>query len=135
MHVTDQEMGYDVILGYDLLSKLGFIINFKDLVMTWDNVSLPMKPLDAEPPEMYVIPDNPLIQDASKRVKEILDAKYVPANLPEVCQAQAHLNPDQQKDLEKLLTKYKDLFNGTLGQWNEPAYEVELQPDAQPYHA
>ena len=34
-----------------------------------------------------------------------------------------------------LLSKYEDLFDGTLGQWTEAPYDVKLRKEATPYHA
>ena len=103
--------------------------------MTWDDVSLPMKSRDAEAPELYEVPDTPPIEDAYHCVKKILDAKYVPADLNELCKNQEHLSLEEQKQLQTLLTKYEDLFDGTLGHWNGEDYDIELKPDVQPYHA
>ena len=33
------------------------------------------------------------------------------------------------------MAKYEDLFDGTLGKWQGTPYNVELKPDASPYHA
>ena len=33
------------------------------------------------------------------------------------------------------LHKYEDLFDGTLGTWNDDTYDIELRKDATPYHA
>ena len=46
-----------------------------------------------------------------------------------------HLEEDQQELLHQLLKKYETLFDGTLGIWKEGSYEIELRPDAKPYHA
>ena len=37
--------------------------------------------------------------------------------------------------MEKLLKRYKDLFDGTLGKWKNSAYEIELKEGATPYHS
>ncbi len=34
---------YNTILGRDLLERLGFVINFNDHMMTWDEAAIPMK--------------------------------------------------------------------------------------------
>jgi hypothetical protein len=34
-----------------------------------------------------------------------------------------------------LLTKFEDLFDGTLGKWNEEPVKLELKEGATPYHA
>ena len=35
----------------------------------------------------------------------------------------------------KLLEEYTEFFDGSLGQWKDTYYDIELQPGAQPYHA
>ena len=45
------------------------------------------------------------------------------------------LKLEERQKLEVLLTKYKDLFDGTLGHWKEENYDIELKPDVEPYHA
>ena len=35
-------MPYDVIIGADLMEQLGMIINFRDKVLEWDGIALPM---------------------------------------------------------------------------------------------
>ena len=60
-------------------------------------------------------------------MRTFLDAKYKAADLNEVV-----LNCEQ---LMEFLTKYETLFDGTLGHWTEEEYDIELQQDAEPYHA
>ncbi len=53
---------------------------------------------------------------ATKRVIEILDAKYGKANLPEIVKDNcSHLEPSQWEKLLSLLLDYELLFDGTLG--------------------
>jgi hypothetical protein len=37
--------------------------------------------------------------------------------------------------LLSLLHKYQHLFNGSLGIWNGKPYNIELKPEAKPYHS
>jgi hypothetical protein len=37
--------------------------------------------------------------------------------------------------LLSLLYKYQHLFDGSLGTWNANPYNIELKPDAKPYHS
>ncbi len=72
---------------------------------------------------------------ATKRVIEILDAKYDKANLPEIVKDNCScLEPSQQKKLLSLLLDYESLFDGTLGDWNRPPFSVEMKEGAKPYH-
>ena len=75
-----------------------------------------------------------VITEATERIKTILDAKYEKADLREVAEEATHLNKEEQNKLHQLLTKYEDLFDGSLGKWKMDAYDVELRPDATPYH-
>ena len=65
----------------------------------------------------------------------ILDAKYEAVNLQEIASNCSHLNKDEQHSLYKLLNKYNSLFDGSLGTWTGDPYNIELKPDATPYHA
>jgi hypothetical protein len=82
-----------------------------------------------------MISDSPCLQEATKRIKQILDAKYEPANLDEVAESCSHLTQDERIKLKTLLQKYQSLFNGSLGTWVGKPYNIELRSDAIPYHA
>jgi hypothetical protein len=45
------------------------------------------------------------------------------------------LTDDEQMQLLSLLHKYQHLFNGSLGTWNGKPYDIELKPNAKPYHS
>ena len=53
----------------------------------------------------------------AKRIQQIIDAKYCPADLTKIVEECTHLSKDEQKQLLKLLHKYEHLFDGTLGTW------------------
>ena len=72
---------------------------------------------------------------AANRVKQILDAKYEKANLPKVAKDNCgHLSMQQRNDLLRLLIQYEELFDGTLGDWQDKLVSFELKPYAKPYH-
>ena len=48
---------------------------------------------------------------------KILYSNYHKANLTEKVAGAIHLNKKQKLHLLTLLTKYEDLFDGTLGEW------------------
>jgi len=48
-------------------------------------------------------------------------------NLIEIVAGANHLNKKQKLNLLALLTKYEDLFDGTLGEWKTPPVEFELK--------
>jgi len=64
-----------------------------------------------------------------------LDANYGAADLDKAVEENTHLSHNQKHKLHHFLTKFNDLFDGTLGKWNMGAYDIELRTDATPYHA
>ena len=135
VHVTDHLGGYDMVLGRDLLHELGIKLSFDTKSVEWQNVSIPMKVPDCRVEQHMHIQDSRSIQDATNRIKQIIEAKYEPANLPNVVSECVHLQPTEKQLLLQLLQKYKSLFDGTLGHWKGETYDIQLKPDVQPYHA
>ena len=135
LHMSSSLGAYDMIIGRDILSDLGIKFDFSDMTMEWDGSSIPMKDSDASMMESYFVADPDSLDDATERLKHILDAKYEKADLKEVASQAIHLDDDEQQKLHSLLSEFEDLFDGTLGKWEMDEYEIELRPDAQPYHA
>jgi hypothetical protein len=135
---------YDMIIGRDLMSQLGIILDFDGQTMTWDESTIKMKEyedlLDINSPinkfywheEIY---ESQALNDASSRLKKILDVKYEPADLDKIACNCDYLTNDEQTQLLSLLHKHQHLFNGSLGTWNAKPYNIELKPDAKPYHS
>lgn len=134
VHLAPMLQQYDMIIGRDLLAELGIKLDFKEHTISWDDIEIPMKP-DAATYGNFYIADSPAMDDATERIKHILDAKYEPANLDDIVNSCHHLKTEQRKKLRKLLEKYKILFDGTLGKWKGSPYNIELKADATPYHA
>jgi hypothetical protein len=118
---------YDIILGVKTMKKYGIILDFKDKMITLDEVKLPMQNINLLQGSstlhalrfIHSLAMEPQsTQDATKRVKWILDAKYQKADLQSIVRDNCkHLSANQQKKLLQLLTKYELLFDGTLGDW------------------
>jgi hypothetical protein len=123
-----------MILGRDVLTGLGIKIDFGNNVLEWDSIVIPMKDADENIEEAFAIHDPKSVQ-ASDRLKSILDAKYEKADLEEVSKEAVHLKESQQQQLHALLKEFPKLFDGSLGKWRMGAYDIELRPDATPYHA
>jgi hypothetical protein len=70
----------------------------------------------------------------SDRLKSILDAKYEKADLEEVSKEAVHLKESQQQQLHALLKEFPKVFDGSVGKLHMGAYDIELCPDATPYH-
>ena len=65
----------------------------------------------------------------------ILDAKYEETSAAEVAAKQTHLTDSQKADLEKLLSKYSKLFDGSLGKYPHKEFHIEVEEKAQPVHS
>ena len=74
-------------------------------------------------------------QEATHRAVRILDSKYEKADLPAIIRDRcSHLTLYQRCQLQKLLTTYEVLFDGTLGDWQTNPVSIKLKPGATPYH-
>jgi hypothetical protein len=118
---------YYLILCVKTMKKYGIILDFKDKLITIDEVKLPMQNINylqgsstlrALRLNHSLAMEPQSTQDATKRVTWILDAKYQKADLQSVVRNNCkHLCANQQKKLLQLLKKYESLFDGTLGDW------------------
>ena len=135
MHVTNNNMHYDMIIGRDLLSEIGIILDFDMLSISWQGNSIPMHSIVENPKDSYIINDSKQLQNASERIKRILDAKYEPANIEMEIERCTHLQSDEKQLLKQLLHKHYSLFDGGLGKWKGTPYHIDLVPNAHPYHA
>ena len=117
------------------MSFHGINIQFSDGTVHWDGGEMPFKSRHADINTDYHIAESMAVTEAADRIKEILEAKYEAADLETVCGDQSHMQPIQQKMLLELLHRFSDLFDGTLGKWTQDPIELELKPDAKPYHA
>ena len=117
----------------------------KEKTITIDGILLPMRDiisLQHKPSVTRALRHNTCqAQDlistrtATKRVIEILDAKYVKADLPDIVKDNcSHLTPLQREKLLSLLLTYEPLFDDTLGDWNRPPISIELKEGTKSYH-
>ena len=65
----------------------------------------------------------------------MLEAKYKPANLEEICKTMGNITKEQKSRLLTLLKQYKELFDGPVGTWKGPPYKIHLKERVTPYHA
>jgi hypothetical protein len=140
---------YDLILGIRTLINLGCVLDFNKKTVTIDEVTLPMKAKDSllmksknslkdqkalnNAYNEYLEPTS--TQEATHRAVRILDSKYEKADLPAIVRERcSHLTLYQRCQLQKLLTTYEVLFDGTLGDWKTNPVSIKLKPGATPYH-
>jgi len=85
---------YDLIVGKQTLHNIGAVLDFKEKTITIDNILLPMRNianLQLKPSVTRALGHNTCqaqepvsTRNATKRVIEILDAKYDKADLPAI---------------------------------------------------
>ena len=68
-------------------------------------------------------------------ITNILNAKYKKVNLDEIAANADHLTNSEQESQLKLLKKYEDLFDGTLGTFTGTPYDIKLKDNVEPHHA
>jgi hypothetical protein len=135
---------YDLILGVKTIKKYGIILDFKDKMITVDEVKLPMQNINylqgsstlrALKLNHSLAMEPQSTQEATKCVTRILDAKYQKADLQAIVKDKCtHLSTDHQKKLMQLLQKYKLLFDGTLGDRKTKPVSFQLKEGSSPYH-
>jgi gag-polyprotein putative aspartyl protease len=135
LHVAENMGVYDMIIGRDILSFLKIDIRFSDQLVIWEGSEMPFKPVKASVTTDYHIAESMTVEEYTDRIKKILNAKYSATDLEKVCSSQSHLEVEKRQKLLALLSKFKDLFDGTLGKWNEEPIKLELKANATPYHA
>jgi hypothetical protein len=135
---------YDIILGVKTMKEFGIILDFKDKMITIDEVKLPMRNINylqgsstirALRLNHSLAMELQSTQDATKHVTQILDTKYQQADLQSIVRDNCkHLSATQQKKLLQLLTKYDLLFEGTLVDWKAKPVSFQLKEGISPYH-
>ena len=144
----DSGIGYDMIIGRDLLNELGIDLSFKTKTISWDEMVVPMathysydktekKDLSyKEIRQLVVQTEEPRVtKDATQRLHKIMESNYEKANLEEVVRDADNLGDEQKHELLKLLKEFEELFDGTLGTWNTEPVHIELKADAKPINS
>jgi hypothetical protein len=135
---------YDLIPGVKTMKKYGIILDFKDKMITVDEVKLPMQNINylqgsstlrALRLNHSLAIETQSTQDATKHVVLILDAKYQKTDLQSIIRDnRKHLSANQQKKLLQLCKKYESLFDDTLGVWKTKQVSFQLKEGVSPYH-
>ncbi len=135
---------YDLILGVQTMKEFGIILDFKEKMITVDEVKLPIRNINylqgsstlrALKLNHSLAMEPHSTQDATKHVTQILDAKYQKADPLFIGRDNCkHLSADQQKKLLQLLKKYELLFEGTLGDWKTKPVSFQLREGVSTYH-
>jgi hypothetical protein len=142
---SDSPTSPDMILGRDLIRKLGLDLKFNDdtPAIIWEDVKVPMVPhghwTPARIDEAFAIILEPpsTLQQAETNFEEkspsMLAADYHAKNLDDMIPT--HLKQAQQRALWHILKKHSILFSGKLGKLPCKPVHLELtDPNAKPYH-
>lgn len=143
----DEWLGWDVIIGRDMLSRMGIDLRFTNHTMVRDDVVVRMKPWKIGPnkdlKDLSIVEINTMMaqttepestRNLTKRMEKILDAKYEKANIDDVVNKANALNAEQKQKLKQLLMEFEELFDGTLGRWNTTPASAELKENAKPVY-
>ena len=135
VHDTNNPMSYDMIMGQDLMQELGIDVINSTKTVRWDDQEISQRPHNTTIEEMMnMIKDPPAVEAETKRISDILDAKYQPADLKEVVKDIPDISKEDRQEIFKLLKKYEILFNGQLGKWVGPPHTIHLKDNVTPYH-
>ncbi len=111
----DSKPQYDLILGTETMEEFGIILDFKDKIITIDEVILPMRNINnlQGTSILGVLKHNYSLaielqstQDTTQHATRILDAKYSKADVQSVVRDNCkHLSANHQKKFLQLLRK------------------------------
>jgi hypothetical protein len=131
----EQAPMYDLIIGKQTMHNLGVKLDFQEktimideiLLSTRNIVNLQLKPrITRALREKICFAQEPIsTRSATKRVVEILDAKYEKADLPAIIRENcSHLAAFDREKLLSVLLKFELLFDGTLETGNYRLYPL-----------
>ena len=137
-HIGTVELNIDrtnMIIGHDLIRYLEIDIHGADMIIHWDDDTIPWCDIYSTTNYVFVILQyNTPFNSETKRMKRFLDAKYSKADIKTIAESSTHLDPQEMNELYTLLKKYECLFDGNLDTWHGRPYDIKLKPDAEPYH-
>ena len=132
---------YDMILGLDFLSELGFILDFESRIIRWGDNQVEMKAhgivTDKEALAIiYQMTQEPtVLKRAEERQAQILDADYSKVEMDDFVNSLDHLDAKEKHELVNMLKHFPTLFGGGLGALDIEPVRLELKEGAKPYHA
>lgn len=137
--VFDGDCRCDVILGRDFPWKMGMQLDFSSDRVQWMEHLVPTKEATApEDPHHFLL--NPWNEDVIDEeidsfATDALEVKCEKVDPATVADQQKHLAPVQRKELATLLSKFDELFDGTLGRHPHKKTHLKVDPQAVPVHS
>ena len=131
-------IGYDMIIGHELMVQLGLTDNFKRQLLQWDGATVHMKEQSSliwksdltkcDVRDVVMQNEEPVsTQEAPGWIVKIPEITYVKADFKQVADNETHLNAEKRDLLLIFLEDFEDLFDGTLGDWATEPVELELK--------
>ncbi|ETO58588.1 hypothetical protein F444_23034 [Phytophthora nicotianae P1976] len=106
----------EMVIGRDLLTALGIIVNFRDGTVKWNGsavqVNMGKRETKEEQPHQHV----------QSEVKEINDTLVEPKNMV----GAAEIDQKTYEKILELLTRFEKLYNGHLGRMKFPDYILPM---------
>ncbi len=143
-NLGDQVPMYDLIIGKQTIHNLRVKLDSQEKTITIDKILLPMRNIvNLQLTRITrALRDNTCFaqepistRSKTKRVVEILDAKYEKADLPAIIRENfSHLKASDREKRLSVLLRLELLFNGTLGDWKQSPVSFELNEGMKPYH-
>ena len=134
-------IGYDMIIGRNLMVKLCLSPEFKNQVLQWYGVTVPMKEPSGLPGKLYLnkremrevvigTVETSSTREATEILVKILHSTYVKSDLKQVVNNSTQLNSEERTQLIRLLKDFEDLFDGTPGEWDTVPVDLEINTDS-----
>ncbi len=120
---------YDLIIGKGTMYELGVVLDFNQSMIQINKILLPMRDITNLQLKLSItgairsnskFAQEPVsTRSATKRVVEILDAKYKKADIPAIVRENgSHLSATDREMILSMLLRIEELFDGTLGDWS-----------------
>ncbi|DAZ94195.1 TPA: hypothetical protein N0F65_000422 [Lagenidium giganteum] len=104
----------DLILGRDLLCQLDIRLDFASHTVSSEDLTIPLT-----------------LQEFEYRVMRILDADYTPPNLDAMLPQE--LENEERAQLHEVLERHRPAFNKALGNFKAEPYHIPVEPNAKPF--
>ena len=118
---SSDKSSYDMIIGMDLMTELGLVIDMAEKVVKWGELEVELKPLGTlstanNLEQLYHMDVAPgAIKEAEERQRKILDADYSKTDMNEYVQSLKHLTDKEKEMLLDTLKRHPKLFAWWIG--------------------
>jgi hypothetical protein len=126
---------YDLILGRDILTNIGFNILYESNKFMWHDMQVDMVSRGHCSRENISAfwRNFKLDQQEEANLAIIKPAEYHEVDIDKIAEAQQHLSLAERNKLRAVFTKFKPLFLGQCGRYKGPPIQLELLPNSKPF--